>query len=84
MKKQLPGLQKVNKNHIEYIEEEQCYYYYTPGAADDHESWARHLTPEMFWKHKDELLNPSLNDDQVDEIIDKVVAATKNDADGGQ
>jgi tRNA A64-2'-O-ribosylphosphate transferase len=24
---------------------------YLPGAADDHESWARHLTPQLFWNN---------------------------------
>ena len=28
---------------------------YTPGAADDQESWARQLTPELFWKNQHKL-----------------------------
>ena len=27
-------------------------YDYVPGAGDDEESWARGLTPELFWQHK--------------------------------
>jgi hypothetical protein len=34
-------------------------YYYTPGAAADEESWARHLTPAIFWKYSDRLLDPT-------------------------
>lgn len=25
---------------------------YIPGAGDDEESWAKGLTPELFWQHK--------------------------------
>mmetsp|Transcript_53852 Transcript_53852/g.62184 ORF Transcript_53852/g.62184 Transcript_53852/m.62184 type:complete len:422 (+) Transcript_53852:118-1383(+) len=48
-------------------------YYYTPGAADDHESWARHLTPTLFWMYQEKLLDPTLDDDQVDKMIDELV-----------
>lgn len=30
---------------------------YIPGAADDEESWARGLTPPLFWKHVYDLVN---------------------------
>ena len=26
-------------------------YSYVPGAGDDEESWARGLTPALFWQH---------------------------------
>ena len=48
-------------------------FYYTPGAADDHESWARHLTPSLFWKHHKRILDTDLDDDQVDALIDALV-----------
>ncbi|OEU06532.1 hypothetical protein FRACYDRAFT_254553 [Fragilariopsis cylindrus CCMP1102] len=48
-------------------------YYYTPGAADDEESWARHLTPTLFWRHHQQIMNPKLNDDQVDTLIDELL-----------
>lgn len=32
---------------------------YVPGAGDDEESWARGLTPELFW-HKKEVSQPDL------------------------
>jgi tRNA A64-2'-O-ribosylphosphate transferase len=72
----------LKKNHIQFIEEED--FYYSPGAADDHESWGRRLTPNLFWKHTDELLNAALSDEQeVDETIDKIMSAAKNDYDDG-
>ena len=52
-------------------------YYYTPGAADDHESWARHLTPNLFRKHKEVLLDPLLDDHQVNDAIDSFVHQEK-------
>eukprot|EP01028_Stygiella_incarcerata_P013946 TRINITY_DN868_c0_g1_i8.p1 TRINITY_DN868_c0_g1~~TRINITY_DN868_c0_g1_i8.p1 ORF type:complete len:472 (-),score=116.37 TRINITY_DN868_c0_g1_i8:1929-3296(-) len=33
---------------------------YIQGAADDPESWAHGLTPELFWTHHDELLGDSV------------------------
>mmetsp|Transcript_17186 Transcript_17186/g.35908 ORF Transcript_17186/g.35908 Transcript_17186/m.35908 type:complete len:498 (+) Transcript_17186:1110-2603(+) len=64
-------------------------YFYTPGAADDHESWARHLTPTMFWRNQAALLDPSLDDDGVDEWIDALVQQRQakeeeHDRDGGE
>jgi tRNA A64-2'-O-ribosylphosphate transferase len=49
-------------------------FYYMSGAADDEESWARHLTPEVFWQHSKELTDVSLSEDEVDERIDQIVA----------
>jgi tRNA A64-2'-O-ribosylphosphate transferase len=48
-------------------------YFYTPGTADDEESWARHLTPSLFWKNQEALLNSKFDDDQVDTLIDLLV-----------
>jgi len=53
-------------------------YFYTPGAADDHESWARHLTPALFWKNQEALLDPALDDDRVDVRIDVLVQQTRD------
>ncbi|KAL8826038.1 MAG: hypothetical protein Q9191_004047, partial [Dirinaria sp. TL-2023a] len=35
---------------------------YVQGAADDSESWALGITPEMLWAHKEALLNASEDD----------------------
>jgi tRNA A64-2'-O-ribosylphosphate transferase len=48
-------------------------YYYTPGAADDQETWARRLTPAIFFDHKEKLTNPSLTEDETDALIDTLV-----------
>ncbi len=34
-------------------------YEYVPGAGDDEESWARGLTPQLLWAHKEVCLHPS-------------------------
>ncbi|KAJ2851200.1 tRNA A64-2'-O-ribosylphosphate transferase [Coemansia brasiliensis] len=31
-------------------------FMYVQGAADDHELWAEHLTPQLFWQHREQLL----------------------------
>ncbi|KAJ2449916.1 tRNA A64-2'-O-ribosylphosphate transferase [Coemansia sp. RSA 2336] len=31
-------------------------FMYVQGAADDHELWAEHLTPQLFWQHRKQLL----------------------------
>ena len=35
-------------------------WHYSPGAADDHESWARGLTPYLFWSHFQSILYPDV------------------------
>ncbi|CAD7702181.1 unnamed protein product [Ostreobium quekettii] len=32
-------------------------YVYVPGAGDDEESWAAGLTPELLWKHKQDIVS---------------------------
>ena len=32
-------------------------YEYVPGAGDDEESWARGLTPQLLWAHKEVCLH---------------------------
>lgn len=59
------------KSHVEWIEDPG--YYYTPGAADDHESWAHEMTPDMFWEHHKTLLHSSQDDVQVEERIHSIV-----------
>mmetsp|Transcript_408 Transcript_408/g.1023 ORF Transcript_408/g.1023 Transcript_408/m.1023 type:complete len:630 (-) Transcript_408:1333-3222(-) len=56
-----------------WMEEEQ--FWYTPGSADDEESWARHLNPTMFWKHIDRLKldEDTVSEDDTDQIIDTII-----------
>jgi tRNA A64-2'-O-ribosylphosphate transferase len=65
----------TKKSHVEWIENPG--YYYTPGAADDHESWAKHLTPAIFWDHHLTLLESSQTDEQVEEQILNLVQQVK-------
>ncbi len=52
-------------------------FYYMSGAADDQESWARNLTPKLFWQHHIELTDSRLSEDQIDQEIDDIVSRTK-------
>ena len=53
-------------------------YSYVPGAGDDEEAWSRGLTPELFWRHRAQLLRC----DDVLAAIDKL-AAPQPAASGG-
>lgn len=46
---------------------------YIPGAGDDEESWARGLTPVLFWNFVYDLINsgPDMCDQKVAEIVEK-------------
>ncbi|MQL78816.1 hypothetical protein Taro_011249 [Colocasia esculenta] len=48
-------------------------WHYIPGAGDDEESWARGLSPNLFWKHASELIRsgPDLCNQKVGELIEK-------------
>ncbi|KAH7572699.1 hypothetical protein JRO89_XS04G0291800 [Xanthoceras sorbifolium] len=46
---------------------------YIPGAGDDEESWARGLSPILFWNHAYDLINsgPNFCNQKVAEIVEK-------------
>ena len=48
-------------------------WHHIQGAGDDEESWARGLTPAMFWAHKDDILASDYQGD-VDEAVERIVA----------
>lgn len=50
-------------------------FVYVQGAGDDHENWARGLTPDMFWKHQAELLACEKN--RLEAMVDSLVAEEK-------
>ncbi|OZJ06981.1 hypothetical protein BZG36_00050 [Bifiguratus adelaidae] len=50
-------------------------YWYVQGGADDHELWAKGLTPDLFWAHKDEILG---NKSECDAVIKRLVATAKH------
>jgi len=39
------------------LDRREAGYTYVQGAGDDHESWSLGLTPSLFWRFKDEILN---------------------------
>ncbi|SPO21939.1 related to RIT1 - initiator tRNA phosphoribosyl-transferase [Ustilago trichophora] len=47
-------------------------YVYVQGAGDDHENWARGLTPDVFWKYQAQLL--ACEKDLLEAFVDKLVA----------
>jgi tRNA A64-2'-O-ribosylphosphate transferase len=67
----------ISKSQIQWIESAQ--FYYTPGAADDHESWARHLTPTLFWKHPKQLVDPDRTEEEIEELMDLFVSNTRQE-----
>ncbi|GAA0145638.1 RNA processing factor [Lithospermum erythrorhizon] len=46
---------------------------YIAGAGDDEESWARGLSPELFWKHAYDIISsgPNLCNQKVADIVEK-------------
>ncbi|XP_072985442.1 tRNA A64-2'-O-ribosylphosphate transferase isoform X1 [Typha latifolia] len=48
-------------------------WHYIPGAGDDEESWARGLSPKLFWKHAFDIIDagPDLCKHRVTEIVEK-------------
>lgn len=46
---------------------------YIPGAGDDEESWARGLSPHLFWKHAFDIINygPDFFNQRVADIVEK-------------
>lgn len=48
-------------------------WHYIPGAGDDEESWARGLSPNLFWKHAFDIIDsgPDLCNQNVHEIVEK-------------
>lgn len=54
-------------------------FIYSPGAADDAESWARHLNPQMFWDNGEVIFDEANStEDLVDLAIDSIVQDQKS------
>jgi tRNA A64-2'-O-ribosylphosphate transferase len=56
-------------------------FWYTSGAADDHELWGRHLIPRLFWDNVNVIFDSigDNDDDDVDAAIDRIVANNSAD-----
>lgn len=57
-------------------------FVYVQGAGDDHENWARGLTPDVFWKHKDDLLG--CEKERLEDLVDRIVAEEAERGAGGK
>ncbi|KAJ9478194.1 tRNA A64-2'-O-ribosylphosphate transferase [Pseudozyma hubeiensis] len=55
-------------------------FVYVQGAGDDHENWARGLTPDVFWKHRAQLLH--CENAQLEVLVDSIVAEESFSASG--
>ena len=64
---QLPTTTNLSTNETP----KELSFTYVPGAADDQESWARHLTPTLFWKHATQLV--CTGPDDLHQVIDDLV-----------
>ncbi|KAI9345608.1 tRNA A64-2'-O-ribosylphosphate transferase [Obelidium mucronatum] len=53
-------------------------FYYVQGAADDHEMWGMGLTPDLFWRHQGQLLNPSYSNTDCVRIAKEIVQQSKS------
>ena len=56
-------------------------FLYTPGAADDHESWSNGLTPSLFWTHRDKILQETKSPDETDRLIEMIIEMKRNQDD---
>ena len=59
---------------------ETLHFDYIPGAGDDDESWARKLTPKLFWENVDFILDTSDCVDAIDSIVTKNQIGNDRDA----
>ncbi|CAG8459344.1 17349_t:CDS:2 [Acaulospora colombiana] len=62
-----------SSNMVDMGSERRQGYVYVQGSADDHEMWAMGLTPSLFWKHREVILDtndPMECERKVKEIVD--------------
>ncbi|KAH7096569.1 initiator tRNA phosphoribosyl transferase [Auriculariales sp. MPI-PUGE-AT-0066] len=51
-------------------------YVYVQGSGDDHELWSQGLTPQLFWRHRTDLL--AATRDELPDLAAKIVASEGN------
>ncbi|KDN47668.1 hypothetical protein RSAG8_03458, partial [Rhizoctonia solani AG-8 WAC10335] len=49
---------------------------YVQGSGDDHEMWSKGLTPDLFWRHKSELL--ACSQDDLEDSISQIIQDARN------
>lgn len=74
-------LLNCSEHHPYPIWKEEKAFWYTPGAADDHELWARHLNPGLFWDNVELLLRKCQDQDETDQAIDAIVQRERQGSD---
>ncbi|KAJ1554987.1 hypothetical protein HK096_010654, partial [Nowakowskiella sp. JEL0078] len=52
-------------------------FVYIQGSADDHELWAKGLTPDLFWQNRESILN-TLDSKSCENIVESIVRNAKN------
>ncbi|KAG0263492.1 hypothetical protein DFQ27_001744 [Actinomortierella ambigua] len=53
--------------------EERDGYLYVQGSGDDEEMWGKGLKPDIFWEHKDWILDDGITPEECDERVVQVV-----------
>jgi tRNA A64-2'-O-ribosylphosphate transferase len=74
-------LLNCSEHHPYPVWKEEKAFWYTPGAADDHELWARHLNPGLFWDNVELLLHKCQDQDETDQAIDAIVQRERQGSD---
>ncbi|TBU31058.1 initiator tRNA phosphoribosyl transferase [Dichomitus squalens] len=72
----------ASKQVHEGVERRLHGFSYVQGSGDDHELWGMGLTPQLFWKHKDTLLNTLREElpEAVQEIVERSKIRRQRDA----
>ncbi|KZS87757.1 initiator tRNA phosphoribosyl transferase [Sistotremastrum niveocremeum HHB9708] len=52
---------------------------YVQGAGDDHETWSKGITPDLFWKHRSELVQTDR--DGIDQLISRILSSKPSPSD---
>jgi len=62
-----------SQHDIDKVTDKNCNFIYTQGAADDHESWARHLSPRLFWYDNLDRFLAIKEDDDAEDMTDSLI-----------
>ncbi|KAF8962723.1 initiator tRNA phosphoribosyl transferase [Flammula alnicola] len=65
----------ASKQIEQAVERRSSGFSYIQGSGDDHELWGMGLTPEMFWKHRSELL--AADRAQLSKLVTEIVSAQR-------
>ncbi|KAG8815167.1 hypothetical protein FRC17_000837, partial [Serendipita sp. 399] len=69
---------KISTSNTEQTLDKASSYNYVQGSGDDHESWSKGMTPDLFWKYRDQLI--ACDRDDLEEFIQRIeVPAVSSD-----